>query len=129
MALTAFTSRLGSSQGRIPQGSAAPGEYLFALGDAESRHFAELAVGDYAQVTQTTDLTGVSLIRVNLALSVPASTPAGFVWKASIFVDSTRFASTSAAVGRGRAVTDLTANVSKLSGIHEVGVRLELLAS
>jgi hypothetical protein len=31
--------------------------------------------------------------------------------------------------GRERLVTDLAANVSKLSGVHTVGVRLELVGA
>ena len=74
MALTAFTSRLGSSQGRLPSGTAPDGRFVFVLGDLEPGHVAELAPGDYVEVSEVTDLTGV-LVRVWLRLWVPESTP------------------------------------------------------
>ncbi len=127
MALTAFTSRLGTSQGRIPLGGGTAGEYAFVLGDADAGRFVELSAGDFAQISQHTDLTGVSFVRVRLSLRVPKSTPIGLAWNATILIDGMRAATTSAASGQERAVTDLCANVSKLTGAHQVSVRLELV--
>jgi hypothetical protein len=129
MALTAFTSSVGRGQGRLPTPNAMDGEYAFVLGDAEPGCFFELALGDHADVTQSTDLTGVMLVRALLRLSVPASTPAGLTWEASITVDGAKLARMRARSGRERLVTDLAANVSKLSGVHTVGVRLELVGA
>ncbi|WP_375757360.1 hypothetical protein [Corallococcus exercitus] len=129
MALTAFTSRLGRGQGRLLTPTATGGDYAFVLGDAEPGRFFELAPGDHAEVTQSTDLTGVMLVRALLRLSVPASTPAGLAWEASIMIDGTKIARMRAKPGRERLVTDLAANVSKLSGVHTVGVRLELVSA
>lgn len=127
MALTAFTSRLGRGQGRLLTPKATAGDYAFVLGDDEAGRLFELAPGDHAEVTQETDLTGVMLVRALLRLRVPASTPAGRAWEASIIVDSTKLARMQARPGRERLVTDLAANVSKLSGLHTIGVRLELV--
>ena len=129
MALTAFTSRLGRGQGRLATPKATGGDYAFVLGDDESGRLFELAPGDHAEVTQQTDLTGVMLVRALLRLRVPASTPPGLVWEASIIVDGTKLASMRAKPGRERLVTDLAANVSKLSGMHTAGVRLELVTA
>ncbi len=129
MALTAFTSRLGLGQGRLITPKATGGDYAFVLGDDEARRFFELAPGDHAEVTQETDLTGVMLVRALLRLRVPASTPAGRAWEASIVVDGTKLARMQARPGRERLVTDLAANVSKLSGLHTIGVRLELVTA
>ncbi|WP_223643771.1 hypothetical protein [Corallococcus sp. EGB] len=129
MALTAFTSRLGRGQGRLLTPKATGGDYAFVLGDAEPGRFFELAPGDHAEVTQSTDLTGVMLVRAFLRLSVPASTPTGLAWEASITVDGAKLASMRSRLGRERLVTDLAANVSKLSGTHTVGVRLELVSA
>ena len=126
MALTAFTSRLGRGQGRLATPKATGGDYAFVLGDDEAGRLFELAPGDHAEVTQETDLTGVMLLRALLRLRVPASTPAGLAWEASILVDGTKLATMRAKPGRERLVTDLAANVSKLSGLHTIGVRLEL---
>jgi hypothetical protein len=129
MALTAFTSRLGRGQGRLLTPKATGGDYAFVLGDDEAGRFFELAPGDHAEVTQETDLTSVMLVRALLRLRVPASTPAGRAWEASIVVDGTKLARMQARPGRERLVTDLAANVSKLSGLHTIGVRLELVTA
>ena len=129
MELDAFTSRLGLGQGRIRPTSLPPGsgEYAFVLGDDEPGRLFELAVGDHAEVVQDTDLTDVDLLRAHLGLRVPASVPASFAWEASIIVDGTKLATATAKPGRSRTLTDLAANVSKLSGVHQIGVRLELV--
>jgi len=127
MALTAFTSRLGRGQGRLATPKATGGDYAFVLGDDEAGRLFDLAPGDHAEVTQETDLTGVMLVRALLRLRVPASTPAGLAWEASIIVDGAKLAAMRAKPGRERLVTDLAANVSKLSGLHTIGVRLELV--
>lgn len=122
MTLTAFNCRLGRSQGRIPSSDG----FVFVLGDAEAGRFHELAPGDHAEVRQTVDLTDADFVRVQLRLRVPASTPAGFAWVASIRVDGVALSRATCRPGRERHLTDLAANVSKLAGEHEVAVRLEL---
>jgi len=125
MALDAFSSRMGSSQGRLV--GAAPGDYAFVLGEAEAGWSYDLTAGDCAEVVQTADLTGATLVRVRLSLTVPKEVPAGLAWEASIVVDGVKRARASCRPGRQRTLTDLAANVSKLTGAHEVGVRLELV--
>ena len=129
MALTAFTSRLGRGQGRLATPKATGGDYAFVLGDDEQGRLFELAPGDHAEVTQETDLTSVMLVRALLRLRVPASTPTGLAWEASIIVDGAKLAAMRATPGRERRATDLAANVSKLSGLHIIGVRLELVVA
>ena len=126
--LTAFTSRLGLGQGRLKTSKAGMGEYAFVLGDVETGHYFQLAPGDYSAVTQAVDVTGISLVRVLLRLKVPASIPADLAWEASVTVDGAKKARMTAVPGRERLMTDLAANVSKLTGVHLVGVRLELVA-
>ena len=127
MELTAFESRLGLSQGRVQQAEAASGEYVFVLGDNEAGRIFELAPGDRAEVFQETDLTGVDLLRAHLRLRVPAGLPANLAWEASILVGGIKHAWATCPPGREREITDLAANVSKMVGLHEVGVRLELV--
>ena len=127
MALTAFTSRMGQGQGRLATPLATSGDYAFVLGDVEPGRFFELAPGDWAEVTQPTDVTGVKLLRALLRLRVPSSLPAGLAWEASLVVDGAKYARVRTRPGRERLVTDMAANVSKLSGVHTVGVRLELV--
>jgi len=129
MELDAFRSRLGVGQGRIqPAGAAAPsGDHVFVLGEDEAGRLFELATGDHAEVVQDTDLTGVDLVRTHLRLRVPASLPAGLGWEVSMVVDGAKLARATCLPGREREITDLAANVSKLAGVHQVGVRLELV--
>ena len=131
MELGAFTSRLGVGQGRIePQSIVAPsGDYVFVLGEDEPGRFFELDAGDLAEVVQDTDLTSVDLVRAWLRLRVPESLPAGFAWEAAIMVDGVKQARATCPPGRERVLTDLAANVSKLTGVHQVGVRLELVVA
>ena len=128
MARTAFDSRLGTGQGRTPGPSGfATGDHVFVLGDAQPGWTALLNVGDHAEVTQEADLTEADLVRARLRLRVPADVPAGLAWEASLTVDGEKRARTLGRPGRTRDVLDLAANVSKLSGTHTVGVRLELV--
>lgn len=120
MELTAFTSRLGEGQGRLGPG-------VFVLGDDEPGRLFELALGDHVEVSQAVDLTGVMLVRTAVRLRVPERMPTGFAWEASLAVDGMKYASLRARPGRERTVTDLAANVSKLTGVHFIGVRLELV--
>jgi hypothetical protein len=128
MELTAFTSRLGAGQGRLELEPGA-GDHVFVLGEAEPGRPFELAVGDHAEATQSVDLTGIALVRAALRLRVPASTPAGIRWEAALVVDGAVMARATARQGRERLLSDLAANVSKLSGVHEVGVRLQLVGA
>lgn len=134
MTLTAFDCRLGASQGRLPRealataaGSPAPGSgnFVFVLGDVEPGRRHDLDAGDHAEVTQAVDLTGTDLVRARLHLRVPADVPAGMAWEASLIVDGVGLARARCRPGRARTLTDLAANVSKLAGVHQVGVRLE----
>jgi hypothetical protein len=128
MALTAFTSRLGRGQGRLATSKATGGDYAFVLGEDEPGRLFELGPGDHAEVTQSTDLTGVKLVRALLRLRVPASTPGARV--GGLHRRRRHEARAHAReAGRERLVTDLAANVSKLSGVHTVGVRLELVTA
>ena len=129
MELDAFTSRLGLGQGRLAPVNAAPasGDYVFVLGEDEPGRIFELAPGDRAEVVQDTDLTDMDLVRAHLRLRVPASLPATLAWEVSIVVDGVKAARATCRAGRERVLTDLAANVSKLTSLHEVGVRLELV--
>jgi hypothetical protein len=129
MTLAAFDSRLGTTQGRIRPAHAPPasGEHVFVLGSDAPGHHARLNPGDRAEVYQEVDLTGVDLFRVHLHLRVPDDVPAGLAWEASLVVDGRKLARATCRPGRSRTLTDLAAHVSKLTGVHRVGVRLQLI--
>ncbi|MCA9561041.1 MAG: hypothetical protein KC583_20980 [Myxococcales bacterium] len=129
MELDAFRARLGVGQGRIQPVGAHPasGDYVFVLGEDEAGRLFELAAGDRAEMVPDTELTDVDLVRAHLRLRMPASLPAGLAWEVSMIVDGAKAARATCAPGRERELTDLAANVSKLAGVHQVGVRLELV--
>lgn len=123
MELDAFTERLGRSQGRVVTEK---GAVAFALGDLEPGWRADLAVGDYVEVVQTLDVTGVAVVRMQGSLRAPSDLDPALAWEVAVVVDGAPTARISGHVGRTRAINDLAANVSKLTGAHEVGVRLTL---
>lgn len=129
MELDAFTSRLGIGQGRVqPAHATAPsGDFVFVLGEDEPGRFFELEPGDHADVTQDADVTDEDVVRAVLRLRVSRSLPPGLAWEVSLLIDGTKVARATCKPGQTRVLTDLTANVSKLSGVHAIGVRLELL--
>jgi hypothetical protein len=121
----AFSARLGLSQGRIEEETE---DHVFVLGDIEPGYFHDLEPGDRAEVVQETDLTDIHLVRTGLKMSVPENLPSSLTWEVSIIVDGTKRARATCPSGRAREITDLAANVSKMSGVHSVGVRLQLVA-
>jgi hypothetical protein len=124
MELDGFSSRLGESQGRVVLPS---GDTLFVLGERKPGRLAALVPGDHVEVVQLADLTGVDLLRAVCSLRAPSSLPSGLQWEASLVIDGTRRAAVRCAAGRFRKVTDLATSVSKLVGVHEVGLRLQLI--
>lgn len=123
MELDAFTARLGVTQGRLATSEGV----AFVLGDVDAGRFAELVVGDRVDLVQDLDVTGVALVRVELTLRAPRSLPTDLAWEASVLVDGEKRARVRCAAGRTKHTSELAANVSKLTGVHEVGVRLELV--
>ena len=125
MDLTAFNSRLGISQGRIPLEET--DEFVFVLGDDVPGYVYNLESGDHAQVVQEIDLTDIGIVQSELSVRIPDSTPDTVGFELSIVVDNVKMATTICLTGQGRRITDLSANVSKSTGVHTVGVRLEII--
>ncbi len=123
MEFDAFSARLGLSQGRVE----IDGYHVFVLGDDRTSYLHDLKPGDFSEVNQESDLTAVDLVRADLALSIPSSLPSEFYWEVSIVVSGNKLATATGRPDRTRQLHDLAANVSKLSGPHQVGVRLQLL--
>jgi len=126
MELDAFTARLGLGQGRIVTSDSTS---VFVLGDLEAGRVAELAVGDHVEVMQPLDVTGIALVRADLVLRAPSPLPPGLAWEVSIVVHGGKRAKARFPSRGERRVRDLAANVSKLTGVHTVGVRLELVVA
>ena len=76
---------------------------------------------------QTASFGDINLARLRANMRPPSSVPAGVAWKASLRIDGVERASTLLDPGRTRDRIDLAANVSKLTGDHELGFRLELV--
>jgi len=123
MEFDAFSARLGISQGRVE----IDGDHVFVLGDDRTDHLHDLKPGDFTEVKQESDLTDVDLVRADLTLRVPESLSPELYWEASIVVSGNELATATCGSGRTRQLRDLAANVSKLSGPHQVGVRLQLV--
>ncbi len=130
MALTAWNRELGGTQGRIqPSGFTPPeGTFAFVLGRDLPGLGQKLNLGDFVEVKQTADFGDATLVRLRARLRPPDSVPAGVAWRASLRIDGVARASALLEPGRTRDRLDLAANVSKLSGNHELGFRLEVVA-
>lgn len=130
MALTAWNRELGTTQGRIAPAAFTPPEGLhaFVLGRDLAGLAQRLNVGDFVEVKQTADFGDAKIVRFRARMRPPMSVPAGMAWRASIRIDGADRASTLLVPGRTRDRVDLAANVSKLSGNHELAFRLALVA-
>lgn len=130
MALTAWNRELGTTQGRIAPATFTPpeGEFAFVLGCDFPGLAQKLNVGDFVEVKQTADFGDAKLVRFRARMRPPESVPEGVAWKASLRIDGAERASTLLLPGRTRNRVDLAANVSKLSGDHELAFRLALVA-
>jgi len=125
MELDAFRSRLGVSQGRIQKDN--EDGFVFVLGDIEPGYRHEMSLGDHAAVVQDVDVTDVDLVRTEVILRIPDDMPANYYWKVAVIVDGIEHGWTLCFAGRTRTITDLAANVSKMSGMHQVGVQMTLI--
>ena len=130
MSLTAWNRELGTTQGRIAPAAFTPpeGTFAFVLGPDLPGLAQKLNVGDFVEAKQTADFGGTSIVRFRARMRPPASLPAGVAWKASLRIDGGERASTLLVPGRTRDRIDLAANVSKLSGNHELAFRLAVVA-
>ena len=130
MALTAWNRELGTTQGRIaPEAFTPPeGTFAFVLGRDLPGLAQRLNVGDFVEVKQTADFGDAKIVRFRARMRPPASVPAGAGWRASIHIDGAERAGALLVPGRTRDRVDLAANVSKLSGNHELAFRLALVA-
>lgn len=130
MALTAWNRDLGTTQGRIAPAAFTPpeGTFAFVLGRDLPGLAQKLEVGDFVEVKQTADFGDAKVVRFRARMRPPANAPAGAGWKASIRIDGAEYASALLLPGRIRDRGDLAANVSKLSGNHELAFRLAVVA-
>jgi len=130
VALTAWNRELGTTQGRSRPALFTPpeGSFAFVLGRDLPGFFQKFNVGDFAEVKQTADFGDAKLVRFRGRIRPPQSLPGGIGWKASIHIDGGERVSTLLVPGGVRDRVDLAANVSSLSGNHELAFRLSVVA-
>ncbi|MBU1483172.1 MAG: hypothetical protein KKH12_16030 [Gammaproteobacteria bacterium] len=124
--LTLFESRVGQTQGRIQPDGVDPleGEWAFVLGADQEGVLGEFADGDFAEVTQTVDVTGDTLLRASILLRTPGDVPDGWAWRASLLVDGVEYIAFDGWEGKVRQITDIAVPVADLTGEHDFSVRL-----
>jgi hypothetical protein len=130
VALTAWNRELGTTQGRIAPVAFTPpeGTFAFVLGRDLPRLTQKLEVGDFVEVKQTADFGDAQIVRFRARMRPPETVPAGIAWKASLRIDGSERASALLVPGRMRDRVDLAANVSQLTGDHELAFRLAVVA-
>jgi len=131
VALTAWNRELGTTQGRIAPRDFVPpeGDFVFVLGRDVRGFTARFAIGDYVEVKQAANFGDAKLLRFCARLRPPATVPASVAWKATLRIDGSDRASTRLTPGWIRYRVDLAANISKLTGDHELCFRLELVGA
>jgi hypothetical protein len=122
-----FSFELGQTQGRIePTLIDAPaGDWVCVLGSELPGRWARLAVGDYVRLAQTGSLTGFDTLRFSLTL-LPRTPPAGAYWWFSFEVGGSEIRGLRLPEDWMRSLIDVGANVTALSGDHEIAFQLEL---
>jgi len=129
MSFTAWDRGRGVRQLRVvqPNGFPQSGNAAFVLGSDDPGYYEQIVRGDFVQVYRSVDLTAVNFVRARFRLRGPsADPPAGLIWIASITIDLVDETTITVPTARTRDLVDLVAHVSKLTGDHLVGFKLEL---
>ncbi len=124
--LTPFHAAFGTSQGRVAPANAAPevGERVFVLGSDEPGRVVRIAVGDFVEVEQVADVTGVVFLNARARVRVP-TLPGDLAWTLSLV----RFGDVERVIPlyRDLLLTDMAIHVGSLwTGDQRFGFRLEL---
>ncbi len=131
MATTLFQRALGQTQGRIEPVGFVPmeGTHAFVLGSDTPGVFGRFMPGDYAEVAQTLDLTGMSFVRFAAALRGPSVAPVRGSWRFAVLLGGVEQYSEPLPVGTLQTRFDRVLDVSKRSGLADLSFRLELTDS
>lgn len=124
-AATPFDRFPGTSSARIrPAAGAIAGEFSFCLGSDRPDEAYDLATGDHAFIQQAVNVTTLAYIRFVARLRGPRQGPSR--WLLTWRVDGVVQGSRRVPVGRTTQVTDAVFDVSQLTGVHTLEVRLEV---
>jgi hypothetical protein len=119
-----FEADAGVTQGRVV---AADGTAHFVLGSADPAWLANVRVGDWVEVAQDLECTGLHLVRLRGTATVPAELPTGARSTLTIRTLTTVLTEVHLRPGT-RSLNDVAANISRLVGTHHLAVRLSLVA-
>jgi hypothetical protein len=103
------------------------GRFVFVLGHETAGHAYALRNGDKVVVSQVTDLTGIKFLKPTVRIRGAASMPDGLEWQFALQIDGADVARRSLLAGVDVTLLDVVANVSVLSGNHDVVFSLELV--
>lgn len=123
--MTPLDARLGLDQGRREE---AGGGAAFWLGSAEEGRLADLIPGDFVELVRTVDLTEDDLVSFSGSFTTPRDLPGDRRWRLLLLLDGVEVAGLEGWPGYTRQIDDLKLNASKLSGDHEIAIRLQLEA-
>lgn len=122
---TVFASALGEHQGRIERED---GRAVFVLGGSAPTLRGRVSIGDWVEVAQEVDCTGIHLVRLAGTVRVPSDTPPGAIWVLSIRRPFEPLMSVRLRPGVRR-LDDVAASVSRFVGVQRIAVRLSLEAA
>ena len=131
MATTLFQRDLGQTQGRIePTGfSPVEGTHTFVLGSDVPGVFGRFLPGDFVEVAQTVDVTGMNFVRFAAGLRGPRVAPTRGAWRFAVLLDGTEQYGEPLPIGSLQTRFDRVIDVSGGSGSLELSFRLELTDS
>ncbi len=126
---TAFDFGLGLSQGRITDPDAPGGSYVFELGHIGGRTKANIAVGDYSQVSQSITIVSQDLLaRVTVLLTEPDETSTNVAWELRGYLGGGLFFRRRlTSKGRDLELTDLAVSLAPGGAPITLAFRLEAI--
>ncbi len=120
-----------NSGGALPGGLSASTRYYVINATANTFQLSAILGGSAIDITSAgtgTHYVSQNIVRFSGALRPPESLPSGVGWKASLRIDGSEKSSRLLEIGRERNIFDMSANVSKLVGDHDLAFRLEVVS-
>lgn len=117
---------MGTRSGRIQPANYTPqdGSYVLCFGSDEPGVEADLDSGDYAQFTQTVEVTAITMLKFAVKFVQPDNSGAGMTFKLTVSVGARSFTWTPAQETTQEYV-ERSINVSSLTGWQGVTLKVE----